>query len=400
MTKYCPPLSVWKTNFVLSIVVFCGLLVFSPSSAKAYDNDTHFWLTYYLAIKAGYTHIQATQIASADVTLDLDSQTNPVLPSLENPLQLFRPLEHQQEVRARLHALPSKAQIVRIAKPDPAYWWSPLVETDPATLKIMRELVTTRKKEYWKETLTPARNPGLFLHYLQDTFAHDGYKSLLGHAGYYRVDFLATDRKKAEAMAMATLKYLVAFREVYFAQKSAAQFSDPETIDLAKFFTEAQLVEIIAVVRVFCEANSSTGISESSVIKAWNETSENDRVERDRLPPYRYASAFREAKALGACPDSAKARVQIMRLMLLKENDLPLIWRYDLRADGTPTSKPTETVFAYVTRKNAEVKKVFNGDDEADNLKKTNSFDSKGKKECLPFNLMPSTQTALPLCGK
>jgi hypothetical protein len=51
-----------------------------PRNGQAYDNDTHFWLTYYLAIKTGYSPVQAAQIASADITVDLDRHTEPLLP--------------------------------------------------------------------------------------------------------------------------------------------------------------------------------------------------------------------------------------------------------------------------------------------------------------------------------
>src|SRR5436190_17027801 len=96
--------------FAISMMVF----VFAPK-ASAYDNDTHFWFTYYLAVKAGYTPIQATQIASADVSVDYDEDTQPVLPAIETFGAFRHPLNHFQYVRNRLHALPTKAEIIRLA---------------------------------------------------------------------------------------------------------------------------------------------------------------------------------------------------------------------------------------------------------------------------------------------
>jgi len=70
-------------RFAQSIRLFllcCGMIIFSiPQNNYAYDNDTHFWLTYYLAIKAGYSDVQATQIASANVSVDFDKDTQPVI---------------------------------------------------------------------------------------------------------------------------------------------------------------------------------------------------------------------------------------------------------------------------------------------------------------------------------
>lgn len=387
-----------RRKSVFPIAIISLVLLFTPKTVSAYDNDTHFWLTYYLAIKAGYTRIQATQIASADVTLDLDADTTPVLPSIETPLELFSPLKSQQEVRARLHALPSKAKIVELAKLDPAYWWDPLVETDPKILAIMRKLVAERKAEYWKATISQPRNPGLFLHYLQDTFAHDGFKSLVGHSGYYRVDFLASDRSKAETMAMMTLRYLIAFREVYFAKKLAADFLDPERIDLGKYLSPADIAEVKATVKAFADANPSSGVTESPVVLAWKETSAGDKADHKRTPPYRYVNAFRAAKKMGACPDSSKARAEVMRILKVDERSLPGIWKFALHSDGSAYDKMTDDVFVYQAPGKPSKNTVFNGDDEAANKKKTNIKDEKGRKQCLPFTLVPVTQTELPLC--
>src|SRR6185436_6456513 len=75
-----PQKSISMKSIIFSALV-CGFLICStPQTSSAYDNDTHFWLTYYLALRVGYTHIQATQIASANISVDFDSHTAPVLP--------------------------------------------------------------------------------------------------------------------------------------------------------------------------------------------------------------------------------------------------------------------------------------------------------------------------------
>ena len=93
-----------------SLLLFCAALIFlAPQRTFAYDNDTHFWLTYYLAIKAGYSDIQATQIASADVGVDFDKDTEPVFPRFDSWKDWFHPLSHLQGVRIQHHALPLTA---------------------------------------------------------------------------------------------------------------------------------------------------------------------------------------------------------------------------------------------------------------------------------------------------
>jgi hypothetical protein len=117
-------------------------------NARAYDNDTHFWFTYYLAIKAGFTPLQATQIASADVSVDYDDDTQPVLPSIESFSAFRHPLDHFQYVRNRLHALPTKSEIIRLAKLPKGYWWDPLMITDPNIAATAHELVAERRDDF------------------------------------------------------------------------------------------------------------------------------------------------------------------------------------------------------------------------------------------------------------
>ena len=203
------------------------VLLLQVSTARAYDNDTHFWFTYYLAVEAGYTPMQAMQIASADVSVDYDDDTQPVLPSIASFNAFRHPLEHFQYVRNRLHALPMKSDIMKAANLPDGYWWDPVMITDKKTLAAAHAIVQARKKVAWADTLADLRNPGVFLHFLEDTFAHDGFASYIGHAGYYRVDYMASDPAKAERMAFTALKYLIAFREVAINHQPATKFTDP-----------------------------------------------------------------------------------------------------------------------------------------------------------------------------
>jgi hypothetical protein len=81
-------------SFCLSILICVILIFLTPQITLAYDNDTHFWLTYYLALKAGYTKTQATQIASANISVDFDKDTEPLTPSFDHWTDWFHALSH------------------------------------------------------------------------------------------------------------------------------------------------------------------------------------------------------------------------------------------------------------------------------------------------------------------
>jgi hypothetical protein len=181
------------------------LLLIGANSAAAYDNDTHFWLTYYLARKVGYTHIQAMQIASADISVDLDKDTKPVTPRLRF-LEISDYPKIHGEVRYKFHALPRKEEANKITG-KPYLWWNPNREEDDDVCKLMTKLVDERKSKFWKKTLEDKRNPGMFMHFLQDSFSHRGFKGYIGHAGYSKIDFLASDEKKTTLMVKETLRY-------------------------------------------------------------------------------------------------------------------------------------------------------------------------------------------------
>ncbi|MCW5959314.1 MAG: hypothetical protein KIS76_04075 [Pyrinomonadaceae bacterium] len=66
----------WCLGAVLAAAVLFG----GVGQAAAYDDDTHFWLTYFLAVKAGYTRIQAAQIASAKTSVDTDKHSAAAAP--------------------------------------------------------------------------------------------------------------------------------------------------------------------------------------------------------------------------------------------------------------------------------------------------------------------------------
>jgi hypothetical protein len=386
--------------FAIAIAFTVGVFA---SPAAAYDNDTHFWFTYYLARKAGFTPIQATQIASADVSVDYDDDTQPVLPEITTFSAFRHPLDHFQYVRNRLHALPTKSEIIRLAGLPKGYWWDPVIITDPKTLKVAHDLVAERKADFWHDAFIKGDNPGVFLHYLQDTFAHDGFASYVGHAGYYRIDFMASDIPKAERMAMMSLRYLISFRECWLDGRNLAveqiiQVSLPEQLDLAKYLTPADIADVKSTVAKFAAANPSKGATPNDIVAAWEKLSDNDRRGREKFPPTSFAKPTYEAAKDGPSPDSYRARAVVMQIFTLTDATAPYIWVYNLKDTGAIESDAADEAFIYKTRDIAGIRTSYTSDDEKGNKERRKIYDAAKKRECLPFKLVASAVTSVPYC--
>ena len=67
-----------KTKTAAVPAILAVILALFTRPAVAGDNDTHYVLTYFLARQVGYTRQQAQQIASANVSVDTDVNTEPL----------------------------------------------------------------------------------------------------------------------------------------------------------------------------------------------------------------------------------------------------------------------------------------------------------------------------------
>jgi hypothetical protein len=381
--------------FAIAIVLTLGAFA---SPAAAYDNDTHFWFTYYLARKTGFTPIQATQIASADVSVDYDDDTQPVLPEISTFSAFRHPLDHFQYVRNRLHALPTKSEIVRLANLPKGYWWDPVIITDPKVLAVAHQLVAERKDDFWVDTMLKGENPGIFIHYLEDTFAHDGFASYVGHAGYYRIDFMASDVPKAERMATTVLRYLIAFREVWINHKDVTEFTRTEQIDLAKYLTPADIADVKSTVAKFAAANPSKGATPNDIVKEWDKLSDKLKRELENVPPPTFVKPTYEAAKEGPSPDSYRARAVVMQIFALTDATAPYIWVYNLKDTGEIESEIADEAFIYKNRDIVGVRTSYTSDDEKGNKERKKIYDATKKRECLPFALVASSVTTVPYC--
>lgn len=384
-------------SLIFSVLV-CGFLICStPQASFAYDNDTHFWLTYYLALKVGYTHTQATQIASANISVDFDADTAPVLPKPQIG-DLKRLHSHFSFVRLSYHALASKTDVNEYAKPEVFYWWDPLAETDENIKKVANDLVVKRRNKFWTETLSDRSNPGFFLHYLQDMFSHRDFKSFVGHAGYNRVDFLASDRPKAHQMTEETLKYLYFFRESVLKKNAAVK--NPDELKIGDFLGPNEIEEIRQTVENLCDVNNSKGIEPNGLVTEWSKLSHSQKMARYQLPPKGYLRVLANLYSNGRAPDSSKARDVIVNLTKKDGYEVPDMWLYEYNKYGIVTRQTAKKARRY----KAEIRspEEFKSTDEARNMQVVKVYDVSVKpkrRQCLPYALVGDAQVKIPYCN-
>src|SRR5207248_2588922 len=68
-----PAIRRWLPSFLA-----VGFLLTGAGLARAFDDDTHYALTYYLARKVGYSREEAYKVASGNVSIDYDKNTEPL----------------------------------------------------------------------------------------------------------------------------------------------------------------------------------------------------------------------------------------------------------------------------------------------------------------------------------
>lgn len=338
--------------------IFLTLLFFNYKVAFAYDNDTHFWLTYYLAVKSGYTSLQATQIASATVSVDFDKNSQPLIPRAISLSDLSDPV---QNVRARLHALPLRSEINKFRQSSLDWKQECETETDESIQKHMAVSVQKGQDLLWEEVTKNKDNPGVFFHYLQDKYAHQNFRSYWGHACYSRIDFTDSDPDKAEDMAMETVRYLREFMKLRWADRPLPPEPDENEIKtfLARLNAENKSDGVVPSPLLTAMKNSTLTNLKTFFLLNWKKTYNtfNDR------------------------PDSSKARVLVAEALNLSEKDIPNIWLYDLDKYGKPEKSKTSETACY---KKFSIERL----DETDNLKKGDKCKKNQYVRCVPWRVV------------
>lgn len=208
---------------IRSWLLACLLLLLAlPWPVHAYDNDTHYVLTYYLARKVGFTMEQARQIASANVSVDAEPMTEPLQTG-----QVLNPSGDAQTPRWLFHAFPDSRVYDNVYDRAIANGQSKTAANIAATEAALAQ--RDARQQLLLERGFRTGNPGQYLHYYQDTFSHDSYWTRLGHAASgHAPDFISADLEKAQRMAESTVAVLQRFMRACMAREPL----DPSTLDV------------------------------------------------------------------------------------------------------------------------------------------------------------------------
>lgn len=397
---------------ILSILFSTVILISTPKTSLAYDNDTHFWLTYYLAIKAGFTDIQATQIASANISIDFDKQTQPGSHTPDSKGGYFRLIKRMQIVHRKYHAFPSKFVTYKKSRKKYIDRWSPKIETDEAVQAIANQLIENRKDTFWKRALRLKMNPGPFLHYLQDSISHRRFTHVMGHMGYDRVDFLSRDRAKAQRMGIQTLKYLLAYKRALSNPIINNNLKDSKTLeneitidDDTRREIENLIDELIRVNPIQETPDREFGHFGNKLLAMWSDAYANgkpSRIRRWRLRKKMLDELMRLSDE-GFSPNSFKAKMVVLNALGRPGSKLPYIWLYDYGL-----SKHGDLIKAKplcLARKYIDETKHPSNDDYTYKLEsfilgraeRVPNASNETKFECLPFKLLADNIASIPL---
>ncbi|MDP2922390.1 MAG: hypothetical protein Q8O30_01540 [Candidatus Omnitrophota bacterium] len=194
----------------LSILFLAAfLLLCFADNTYAWEGDVHFYWTYYLALHLGYTPRQAFQIAGADFAFDLDSHTGPMYETNIEGLIIVTSEVHRKigTFGGIVDFTPSKYKerwanyhgfrVARVSQE----------EAEKLHQQARNYLWGLAKKE---------RNPGPYIHLLQDYYSHFAYDTVSGHlSDGHKTDYIGNDFEKSKIMTIATTEALSRFmREV------------------------------------------------------------------------------------------------------------------------------------------------------------------------------------------
>ncbi len=152
---------------MLVIILFTS----GAPTAQAYDDDTHYHLTYYLARLTGYTPEQAYRIASANVGIDYAPESEPVqMTARLQEAYLKEDLASAKDAQVPLiytHAFMDCRN-------------NPDCLVDPSERAAALSVLDSATKQFGSQAMS-SRNFGAYLHFFQDKYAHVGYSSWGGH---------------------------------------------------------------------------------------------------------------------------------------------------------------------------------------------------------------------------
>jgi hypothetical protein len=256
---------------VVAIAALLVALLLAPAKGHAYDYDTHYLWTYYLALNAGFTDRQAYQIASGAQAIDVDRDVNPIfLGSLEayrvyspslgsllqryfdpanDPRDRYRATQELWEYDPGINLTAVLGPESRFGNPAMGRVWRYYHCFVDRTLQDRFELAlrgelpwsfddlvglatqvdgrvgearVQRRQGLWAQAVADG-NPGPYLHFSQDCYSHGEFTDLRGHAVYgHAPDWWSVHEMRAWHMTKETLAALGDFRSQYLGEPAVS----------------------------------------------------------------------------------------------------------------------------------------------------------------------------------
>jgi tetratricopeptide (TPR) repeat protein len=148
---------------VLAAILFFGL---GTAGVQAYNDDTHFPFTYFMARACGYTPLQAYRLACACLSIDYAAETE-----AEQYHRVIPSSQDAQSPRVDFHAFMDSRRF-------------PNCLSDSRQMQDALYGILKRRELFW-EIARKGGNIGPFIHFVQDETAHFGYSSWGGHYASY-----------------------------------------------------------------------------------------------------------------------------------------------------------------------------------------------------------------------
>ena len=175
-----------RSELVYLLIVFISILILHSNRVEAYYDDMHYDFTYYLARSVGYTPEQAYRIASADLSIDYDPDTEPVQQTAQLKMWAAAAAYHVRDPSGKLWtkerksyvSIPSIPRIKFHAMMDCFNWEK--CHSDPLHRKKAEAVIPIFQEKLWQGSLING-NLGAYLHFIEDKPSHDGYPSDNGH---------------------------------------------------------------------------------------------------------------------------------------------------------------------------------------------------------------------------
>jgi hypothetical protein len=354
-------------------VVFLFSLLVPLAPAQAFDVDTHYVWTYYLALHVGYTPRQAFQIASAAFAIDHDPNTSPMKAGPGDAILGAENIGNLRllDIWRRFHCFGERRLTRENSSPTPDEIAYMGLQAAVLVTRLSQGDVSALLEPFRNDDLREARgwltnpggdvdaartanaaalfrlamrehNPGPYVHFMQDFTSHFEFSDLRGHAlAGHAPDFLSFDRFRSWGMTLATIQALRRFmsEDATFGSVPGRPRPTPRRPDYKRLGDVLnQLVKVSPVPPVNLSGTQDPGPQGNllAAILNFHPSAEGPPGNVDRREAWRAVNrAIDEDRASGliyAFPD---------RFFDNAEQELPYDWhQYGYNSDGNVTSAP------------------------------------------------------------